>query len=1041
MDNLNAFLDTFAAPGAAYRGKPFWAWNGTLDAAELRRQIDVFRRMGFGGFFMHARIGLETPYLGKQWFEAVRACVDEGRRLGMEAWLYDEDQWPSGSASHQVTERPELRARALVMTVYEDPAAFTWTPDVVAAFAANLAGRNATDVAVLSAGQTSLPPAGRSVVAMTVTTGGHPDRMNADAVQAFLSLTHEAYAREIGDAFGSVVPGIFSDEPDYAGCGGALLPWTERLPAVFRARYGYDLLPRLIELYYNVEGREVSQARWHYHDCLTHLFTDAFGRLIGDWCAAHGIAYTGHLVEEDTLMCQARSIGSAMRFYEHMQAPGIDLLMERCRIYNTAKQCTSVARQLGREQRLSEMYACMGWDVSFEVYKALGDWQAACGINLRCPHLSWYTMRGEAKRDYPPSIGYQSPWWEHYEKLESYFARIHAAMSRGHEVRDLLVIHPVESMWAIRTQAWRTDPQVIALGNAFDDLPLALLEAHLDFDYGDEELLSRHASAKTGDGDAVLRVGQAEYRAVLVPQLKTIRGSTVRLLRQFVAAGGQVVFAGEPPAFMDADPSAEPAELARTVTTVADEEAAIVAALSARCRRITITDAAGVNVPEAVYLLKEDAQAFYLFVANTGCTIRRMRGTAVRTGNWRLNDPPVRERRAEYPDVRIRGFEGCRGGCLELDAETGEVFAADAVPTGGLWEIRTSLPRIGSRVFVVYKDRTEALEAPPRIAVGEKMVCALTPDRWEITLSEPNCLVLDRPRFRIGGGDWQGPKEILRVDLEVCKALGIAPRMQRGQPWKRPQVERPRRVPVDLLYTFDVDTVPSGAVFLAIESPEGFAIALNDTPIDAQSASGWWVDRSLHTLSVGPGLLTPGRNTLKLTLAYTESFSGLEIVYLLGDFGVRVSGVDTTVTAPPRDLALGDWCKQGLAFYGGAVSYRHRIRPRRDPDQRMVLQLGAYCGTCVRVCVDGKPAGIAAWAPNEVDITDALNAAPSAEVELSIELFGHRRNSHGPLHLAEPRPAWTGPADFLTDGRDDYALVPVGLMTPPHLATSLIKER
>ena len=50
----------FSTPGKEYRGKPFWAWNGQLDPVELRRQVRVFHEMGFGGFFMHSRVGLET---------------------------------------------------------------------------------------------------------------------------------------------------------------------------------------------------------------------------------------------------------------------------------------------------------------------------------------------------------------------------------------------------------------------------------------------------------------------------------------------------------------------------------------------------------------------------------------------------------------------------------------------------------------------------------------------------------------------------------------------------------------------------------------------------------------------------------------------------------------------------------------------------------------------------------------------------------------------------------------------------------------------
>ena len=58
----------FHNPSAAYRGKPFWAWNGKLEEQELLRQIDVLHEMGFGGFFMHSRTGLQTEYLGEDWF-------------------------------------------------------------------------------------------------------------------------------------------------------------------------------------------------------------------------------------------------------------------------------------------------------------------------------------------------------------------------------------------------------------------------------------------------------------------------------------------------------------------------------------------------------------------------------------------------------------------------------------------------------------------------------------------------------------------------------------------------------------------------------------------------------------------------------------------------------------------------------------------------------------------------------------------------------------------------------------------------------------
>ena len=64
----------FHEPSAWHRGMPFWAWNGKLSPDELRRQVRLMKRMGLGGFFMHARVGLDTGYLSDEWFECVNAA-------------------------------------------------------------------------------------------------------------------------------------------------------------------------------------------------------------------------------------------------------------------------------------------------------------------------------------------------------------------------------------------------------------------------------------------------------------------------------------------------------------------------------------------------------------------------------------------------------------------------------------------------------------------------------------------------------------------------------------------------------------------------------------------------------------------------------------------------------------------------------------------------------------------------------------------------------------------------------------------------------
>ena len=74
-----------------YRSIPFWSWNNELDEKALVEQIDEMKKVGIGGFIIHARTGLRTEYLGEKWFSCVDACLKRAKELQMNAWIYDEN--------------------------------------------------------------------------------------------------------------------------------------------------------------------------------------------------------------------------------------------------------------------------------------------------------------------------------------------------------------------------------------------------------------------------------------------------------------------------------------------------------------------------------------------------------------------------------------------------------------------------------------------------------------------------------------------------------------------------------------------------------------------------------------------------------------------------------------------------------------------------------------------------------------------------------------------------------------------------------------
>jgi len=83
-------------PCKKYRPSPFWSWNDAPSPEELSWQVREFADKGFGGYFMHSRVGLATAYLSEEWMKCIKACLETGKKVGAESWLYDEDKWPSG---------------------------------------------------------------------------------------------------------------------------------------------------------------------------------------------------------------------------------------------------------------------------------------------------------------------------------------------------------------------------------------------------------------------------------------------------------------------------------------------------------------------------------------------------------------------------------------------------------------------------------------------------------------------------------------------------------------------------------------------------------------------------------------------------------------------------------------------------------------------------------------------------------------------------------------------------------------------------------
>ena len=56
-----------------------------------------------GGVMIYPRSGCELEYLSEEWFFAVEGFLEAAKELGMDIWLYDDFNWPSGDAGGRIT--------------------------------------------------------------------------------------------------------------------------------------------------------------------------------------------------------------------------------------------------------------------------------------------------------------------------------------------------------------------------------------------------------------------------------------------------------------------------------------------------------------------------------------------------------------------------------------------------------------------------------------------------------------------------------------------------------------------------------------------------------------------------------------------------------------------------------------------------------------------------------------------------------------------------------------------------------------------------
>lgn len=968
----------------------FWSWNGDIEDDEICRQLAEFADGRFDGVVIHARAGLRIPYMDEKWFHAFRLAVEECRRLGLHILLYDEDGWPSGFAAGKI---PALGDEYCFkrLTYGTDP---EQVGERLAAFRKNGPNQYA---------RIPLEKAAPGDLFFGYVVDRHyVDLLYPDTTQKFIELVYQRYADEVGDAFGEVIKGIFTDEPQL-NCAG--YPWSVSLPKAFSDTYGCSLLDNLWLLV--EEGEHYQQFRRDFWQLVGDLFQRYFTYPISEWCQKNNIAFTGHFACEDGLCDQISSCGGVMEHYALMQLPGIDHLGSRITSPVLSKQVSSVSRQFNGGQVLSETFGCSGWGVTFSRLAWIWGWQSVLGVTKPCFHLAAYSIEGRRKRDYPAFFSYQEPWWKEFKQFNQWIEHHNQLMAEGDRICRVLIIPPTGVMMEEYRDAFSNREKNIYSSAQFRLLVENLLDLQVDFELGDEKLLERYAVIQDGQ----IHLGHGRYDWVFVAENGSLKSTTSALLDQLKEQNGHVAYINKLPYGVQLN--------------------------GPRCQLVQ-------NRREAIekYLQYADFPR--------EVSLYNPSGTALASGMV-LHTRAVGDHRRIH--IWNASFEQKQELLLKLNAAAS---VAHLLPDGKRQLLPShvskdgntyvSLSICGGENFVLETAELQQSYETPVLLSREAVTLS------EVSLTDKNCLTLDYAAFAFGEEPFSEEMPVLHIIDKLYENTASSAEIVRLRySFYCKEVSDGIHPTLAVEDRECMDIQCNGKSVLSRRIGWWIDRHIGEYDIDGAMQAGeneiiltYRLPKSENTVEVGKVFETE-RNRFFYPLEPDN-------IYIRGNFDVNTTG---QIKWKPNYYAVsggrfyidrlspkhpGDFTPQGLWFYRGGCSCTFTVKGQKGV--KTCLSIKDFKAVAVEWKTE-YGSGLLFQPPFEVDLTDFISS--DQETVVTLRLVGNNRNLMGPHHHINGENIMVGPSTFqghkgfedfvspwVQDAdtwTDDYAVIPLDIGT------------
>jgi hypothetical protein len=975
ISSSESLLQNLPDPAADYRAAPLWDWNDVITKEEIEFQMKKFKEGGIGGVFIHPRPGLVTEYLSEEWNQLFKYTVDVAKKLEMRVWIYDENSYPSGFAGGHVQAR--------------FPDSYTHGTGLGYKITDNLADTVGLEIETIITGARRDAPTGtktdstyyifyRTHPTKSYWYGGFPyvDLLYPGVTDTFMRATMEGYEKYNREDFGTTLMGVFTDEPNLEAAKGpgTVIRWTPDLFDQFDKRWGYDLkplLPSLVE-----ETGNWMMVRHNYYTLMLELFLDRWAVPWFDYCEKNNLDWTGHYWEHGWPY-PGDGIDEAA-FYMYHQVPGVDMLG---RAYDPAgmegqfgntraiRELGSAANQSGWNRRLSETWGGAGWQISFAELKRLVDWEVVLGVNFVNPHLSYFSMQGVRKFDYPPSFSYQEPWWDNFSLLGDYIGRICLAMSAGEQINNLLVLQPNTTAWMYHS-ATKDHPDILELSRTFKSFIQELEAAQFEYDLGSEQVLKRFGKA---DKEGLTIRNRVYDHVVIPPGMRNIEPSTLELLREYLSNGLTVLCLSDSVDYIGGKPDNGLKKLASKypinwISGKYPESGHVETYFARPDFTMQQVDTAKGQIFHQRRLL-DDGQILFLV-------------------NSDLSEPA--QARCEMKGRNL----------IEIDLQTGLPVPADFDKNSGKVSFSATIPPGGSRLFLATVGTDKSVLSMDKSVRTDLSVP--TTGEIQVKRMSPNVLTIDYLDL-----ETRNQKLKDTYFMTAMYALFKESGLPTGNPWQHKIQFKKQYLEMDnfkedswfrVKYRFTVSggltAEQLAGIEAVIERPGIWKVFLNGTEIQPK-ADLWWLDRHFPVFPIG-SLVKPGENLIELRAPKMSVFAEIMPVYILGDFNVENASKGFILT-PPTKPGFHSWKHTGLPFYGQTVSYSNEYQVE-EPAGKFRLILGPWQGAVAEVWVNGQKAGSIGWDPYDLDITRLITKGKN---NIEVRVTGSLKNTLGYHHVVQ----------------------------------------